>query len=732
MKNIFLVLRWIATWIFGVVFLGVSSLQAGTPAWVNNGDDIYYDSGFVGVGTTSPIFPLQISQVGAQLVVEDTSISINTRTLLTLRNRGRIQFRLENIENGASWSFDSSAAGNNFFISKGGTGFAELEVADNGDLRARRRLISANSLVVDGTTDTITATSGTIGFEDDNLMTAGTTTTQALTISGLDCGGNANGGVLTANAEGIVTCVGAGPLITADAGPVVIAGSGGLELDGGSLLQQPGDPSLMGSLSLGGFPQSVYISGRIAYVVDQASDDLKVIDVSNPEAPGLIGILGIGPEPRAVFVAAQYAYVIDDVADDLKVIDVSNSSAPVLVGSLSIGILPISIYVSGSYAYVTDADAGDLKVIDISDPTLPSLVGRLVVGNFPRSIHVVGSYAYIADTGSNELQIVDVSNPSHPALVGTLALGGNPTSVSVSGRYAYVVDGNSNEMQVVDISNPAMPSSVSSLGIGGGPQAIVASGRYAYVVDSGPGDLKVIDVLDPLMPRLVGSLVIGPNPFDIKVTGRYAYVIDTVGNDLKILDVSGGEVASMVAHSLEAGHLQVRNDIIAGGQLQVSSGVHVGGGGIFSLGDAGFGRNVYVSGDLTVSGSCSGCTSDQRLKQNIRPLAGILGKLSVLNPVHFDWIPGIRENRSSPGRQWGLIAQEVEAVFPELVGVDTRGFKFVDYPKLTAPLISALQELRAEKDAELAQLRTEKDTEIEALKERLTALEKKLEELVLP
>jgi hypothetical protein len=41
----------------------------------------------------------------------------------------------------------------------------------------------------------------------------------------------------------------------------------------------------------------------------------------------------------------------------------------------------------------------------------------------------------------------------------------------------------------------------------------------------------------------------------------------------------------------------------------------------------------------------------------------------------------------------GVIAQDVEAEFPELVQVDARGFKTVHYPGLIAPLIEAVKEL---------------------------------------
>ena len=68
-----------------------------------------------------------------------------------------------------------------------------------------------------------------------------------------------------------------------------------------------------------------------------------------------------------------------------------------------------------------------------------------------------------------------------------------------------------------------------------------------------------------------------------------------------------------------------------------------------------------------------------------------------------------------------MVAQEVEHVFPDWVGVNGRGHKTVTYRGFEALTVEALRELRQEKDAEIAALRSE-------MEERIAALEKKLVE----
>ena len=84
------------------------------------------------------------------------------------------------------------------------------------------------------------------------------------------------------------------------------------------------------------------------------------------------------------------------------------------------------------------------------------------------------------------------------------------------------------------------------------------------------------------------------------------------------------------------------------------------------------------------------CASDVRLKKNIVDLDGALDKLDLIRGVYHEWI-----DESQGGRQIGVIAQEIQAVYPELVMEGGNGFLSVNYPKLTAVLLQSVKELKA-------------------------------------
>jgi hypothetical protein len=100
---------------------------------------------------------------------------------------------------------------------------------------------------------------------------------------------------------------------------------------------------------------------------------------------------------------------------------------------------------------------------------------------------------------------------------------------------------------------------------------------------------------------------------------------------------------------------------------------------------------AYVSG-----GAWSG--SDIRRKKNIVPLSGnTLDKVLKLRGVKFDWKQEESKNIKFPKeRQIGLIAQEVEKEFPELVSTDGLGYKAVAYDRFTAVLLEAVKAQRKE------------------------------------
>ena len=81
-------------------------------------------------------------------------------------------------------------------------------------------------------------------------------------------------------------------------------------------------------------------------------------------------------------------------------------------------------------------------------------------------------------------------------------------------------------------------------------------------------------------------------------------------------------------------------------------------------------------------------SSDIRMKKDISPLSRVLDKLILLQGVNFRW----KDSEKVTLPHLGLIAQEVETLFPELVEVGPNNMKAIDYTGLIALLIESIKE----------------------------------------
>jgi len=104
-------------------------------------------------------------------------------------------------------------------------------------------------------------------------------------------------------------------------------------------------------------------------------------------------------------------------------------------------------------------------------------------------------------------------------------------------------------------------------------------------------------------------------------------------------------------------------------------------------------------------------TSDFRFKKDIKRVPNAFEKITSLNGVYYDWkrdeFPDYNFGKK---REMGVIAQQVEKVFPEAVSTAPNGYKSVGYTMLIAPIIESLKEIRAwmfSSDSKVQQLQAE-------------------------
>jgi hypothetical protein len=97
---------------------------------------------------------------------------------------------------------------------------------------------------------------------------------------------------------------------------------------------------------------------------------------------------------------------------------------------------------------------------------------------------------------------------------------------------------------------------------------------------------------------------------------------------------------------------------------------------------------VNISGNVTNLNNSYGQISDVSLKKDITPSTPKLDDLMKVNIVNFKFI-----NDETEQKQIGVIAQELEEIFPSMIDIDADGLKSVKYSVFVPMLIKAIQEL---------------------------------------
>ena len=271
--------------------------------------------------------------------------------------------------------------------------------------------------------------------------------------------------------------------------------------------------------------------------------------------------------------------------------------------------------------------------------------------------------------------------------------------------------------------------SITGLGDNDHPQYLLthgatASGAVAIAVGDGASasGSSSVAIGTGASATVEGAMALGPG----LALGRYSTAIglSTASGDFSI--AMGATAYAGSYHSIAVGpntaavgqaSVAMGSNVLARGNYSVALGTHndpdpststeailTVGNGIPATGARSNALTLLRNGDLTISGVLSQ-NSDARLKMDFVPLRDVLPSLASIRGVTYRF----RDTSTHPaGRHMGLIAQEVQRAFPELVHEDSRGYLSVEYGNFTAVLLEAIKEQQAQ---------------IENLRERIAQLE---------
>lgn len=387
----------------------------------------------------------------------------------------------------------------------------------------------------------------------------------------------------------------------------------------------------------------------------------------------------------------------------------SNVNIPAANGNVNISSAGNAnvLVVTGNGVVVGSGSGGNISGVNVFAATTITATGNVTGGNLTTvglivaQSNVTGGNITTAGvvtatgnvTGGNLVTggVLSVTGNANVGNLGTAGLitatgnitGGNLiTSGSIVGAYA---NGNSN------VSIPAANGNV-NISSAGNANVLVVTGTGA-VFGSG-GNVTGANVITA--NTFTGVLANGNS--NVRVTSANGYVAISAEGNANILTITG---TSAVFGSGSGGNISGANVITANSaNILVSLGV----------GTAPSG----TTGEIRATNNITAYYSDRRLKTDISTIDGALNKLCAISGVYFRPNDVAKLWGYGDSLQVGVIAQEVEAVLPEIVtrapfdivkdadgkeiSKSGQDYKTVWYDKLIPLVVEAIKELKIEVD----------------------------------
>ena len=408
-----------------------------------------------------------------------------------------------------------------------------------------------------------------------------------------------------------------------------------------------------------------------------------------------------------------------------------------VAGDTMTGNLDVQGTVTADGLTVDGLSIGGIGGLEIEDPSASGygahfsfydassevVIGGKTAGSTNKSLSIgrdSGDISFYEDTGTTAKLFWDASAESLG--IGTAA----PSSlIHASGAAA---SGGAVEIRLEDTAASSNSrfmrtgSAYSYAGVGANETWLYHAG--AGTINIGPDGAGVVKIVNNGSERMridaSGNLLVGKtsadtyngtNGIELQASGLLTATRSGIAQILNRED-SDGDIALFRKDGSTSGSIGV----VSGNRTYINSEggdgyLYRGGSSVYAWGGSNFFATTDNSKDLGVSnyrwkdGHFSGTvnaanfntTSDATLKTNVETLTGSLDAVKSLRGVSYDWI-------ESGGSEVGVIAQEVEAVLPDVVSTNDEGIKSVKYGNMVAVLIEAIKEQQLRIEALKAQL----------------------------
>ncbi|MBB5647511.1 tail fiber domain-containing protein [Pedobacter cryoconitis] len=385
-------------------------------------------------------------------------------------------------------------------------------------------------------------------------------------------------------------------------------------------------------LSIGNGTTNFKITNLADPTADQEAATKKYVDSKSTKTP-------VGPTAPGTAVAGDTYYNTADNrlyvynGKDWVPVDNKLNNTELYVGDVkgnAVSTPKTSVPLSGFGTPAADISFGNFKLTTLADP--------------------------LADQDAATKKYVDsktTKTPVGPTAPGTAVAGDTYYNTADNRLYVY------NGKDWVPMDNKLADQNLyvgnaSGIAVSTPKNVIPLSGFGSAQADVSMGNFKLTNLVDPIANQDAAT----KKYVDAGLLTAGANAKDNLGNH-------------KATESIKLSVYAISNDGVDGKGLTFDT-----------QGNASFGQDVTVNGNFYTP-------SDKRLKTNIETLGNVLQKIDQLRGVKFEYKD---QHKYASGSKIGVIAQELQKVYPAMVTTGKDGFLKVDYTQLTGMLIQAVKE----------------------------------------
>ena len=284
-------------------------------------------------------------------------------------------------------------------------------------------------------------------------------------------------------------------------------------------------------------PQGLELKNILAYVSNEGSDCVTVIDIQEDL---VVGTIAVGEAPRGITASIDGTkiYVANSGSNSISVIDTSVNRVSATIDNWGYSPEELALSWDDSTLFATNPRSNNVSVIDLSSNMA---VDRINVGENP--IDIVSDMErrklYVSNYYSLSISVVDMDTR---VVEKTISISSNPKYLALCDDRLYTSNESVNDVYIVNI-----PSySINTVNIGSSPERLICGLTNRVYVGNIAFD--EISFLHTGLNMISKNIAVGGSPagMDVDAMRRKLYVSNKSSGDISVIDIKKERVVKTV------------------------------------------------------------------------------------------------------------------------------------------------------------------------------------------